>query len=98
MSWGRTFELLDQYLISSSEFASLLSFDVFLVLNTRTRTSKGWLQPEVQYVYDLIVPAGVTPPVPKPLDAEVEYFEVGSAVFHLGCMKILRSVFQAPPS
>lgn len=42
------------------------------------RTSKGWLQPEIEYIYDLRVPAGVdsTPFSPKPLDDEVESFEL----------------------
>ncbi|KAG8917030.1 hypothetical protein FRC01_002715 [Tulasnella sp. 417] len=44
------------------------------------QTRKGWLQPEVEYVYDLCVP----PPevgsqyIPKPLDGEVESFELMS--------------------
>ncbi|KAF7986083.1 hypothetical protein HWV62_41489 [Athelia sp. TMB] len=43
-----------------------------------TRTPSGWLQPEVEYVYDLPVPPGAdpTPFTPKPLDGEVESFEV----------------------
>ncbi|KZT63472.1 hypothetical protein DAEQUDRAFT_733767 [Daedalea quercina L-15889] len=38
----------------------------------------GWLQPEVEYVYDLRVPSGVDPAPfrPKPLDGEVESFEL----------------------
>ncbi|KAF9467226.1 nudix hydrolase 20 [Collybia nuda] len=42
------------------------------------RTSKGWLQPEVEYVYDLLIPSDVdpTPFRPKPLDGEVESFEL----------------------
>ncbi|KAK2460837.1 hypothetical protein APHAL10511_007307 [Amanita phalloides] len=41
------------------------------------RTSAGWLQPEVEFVYDLAIPDGVesTPFLPKPLDGEVEKFE-----------------------
>ncbi|KAG8959038.1 hypothetical protein FRC03_008524 [Tulasnella sp. 419] len=49
------------------------------------RSGKGWLQPEVEYVYDLCLPApddpSVTDPArvtPKPLDGEVESFEVHS--------------------
>ncbi|KAI0942878.1 hypothetical protein AcW1_002649 [Taiwanofungus camphoratus] len=42
------------------------------------RTDAGWLQPEVQYVYDLCVPPGGDPALfhPKPLDGEVESFEL----------------------
>ncbi|KAJ7054781.1 nudix hydrolase 20 [Mycena amicta] len=41
------------------------------------RTSKGWLQPEVEYVYDLVIPSGADPAPfePKPLDGEVERFD-----------------------
>ncbi|KDQ56717.1 hypothetical protein JAAARDRAFT_194689 [Jaapia argillacea MUCL 33604] len=38
-------------------------------------TSQGWLQPEVEYVYDLKIPAGVEFE-PKPSDGEVECFEL----------------------
>ncbi|EIW79655.1 hypothetical protein CONPUDRAFT_106295 [Coniophora puteana RWD-64-598 SS2] len=43
------------------------------------RTTKGWLQPEVEYVYDLRIPADIedkTPFKPKPLDGEVESFDL----------------------
>ncbi|TFK28335.1 nudix hydrolase 20 [Coprinopsis marcescibilis] len=42
------------------------------------RTSKGWLQPEVEYVYNIAIPPGVDPSIfePKPLDGEVESFEL----------------------
>ncbi|BFZ62625.1 hypothetical protein YB2330_003726 [Saitoella coloradoensis] len=33
----------------------------------------GWLQPEVQYIYDMVIPEGT---VPKPNDNEVESFEL----------------------
>ncbi|EJD51860.1 hypothetical protein AURDEDRAFT_56343 [Auricularia subglabra TFB-10046 SS5] len=39
------------------------------------QTPKGWLQPEVQYVYDLCLSEG-TDVVPKPHDDEVESFEL----------------------
>jgi len=41
------------------------------------RTSAGWLQPEVEYVYDMCMPPGMDLAVftPKPLDGEVEAFE-----------------------
>ncbi|KAG7451580.1 nudix hydrolase 20 [Guyanagaster necrorhizus] len=42
------------------------------------RTSAGWLQPEVEYVYDLAIPANHPDSSvfePKPLDGEVESFE-----------------------
>ncbi|GJE93476.1 nudix hydrolase domain-containing protein [Phanerochaete sordida] len=41
-------------------------------------TSEGWLQPEVEYLYDLEVPADADPAAfqPKPLDGEVESFEL----------------------
>jgi len=42
------------------------------------RTGAGWLQPEVEYVYDLRVPstADAAAFMPKPLDGEVESFEL----------------------
>ncbi|KAF9011786.1 nudix hydrolase 20 [Cyathus striatus] len=42
------------------------------------RTVKGWLQPEVEYVYDIIIPRDADPAAfqPKPLDGEVESFEL----------------------
>ncbi|KAF8199336.1 NUDIX hydrolase domain-like protein [Mycena galopus ATCC 62051] len=41
------------------------------------RTAKGWLQPEVEYVYDMVIPAGADPAPfePVPLDGEVERFD-----------------------
>ncbi|KAF8635605.1 hypothetical protein AX15_000245 [Amanita polypyramis BW_CC] len=41
------------------------------------RTPAGWLQPEVQFVYDLTIPHGTdsTLFLPKPSDGEVEKFE-----------------------
>ncbi|KAJ7099863.1 nudix hydrolase 20 [Mycena crocata] len=41
------------------------------------RTAKGWLQPEVEYVYDMVIPPGADPAPfePKPLDGEVESFD-----------------------
>ncbi|KAL1746354.1 NUDIX hydrolase domain-like protein [Schizophyllum fasciatum] len=41
------------------------------------RTTAGWLQPEVEYTYDLRIPTGADPELfkPKPLDGEVESFE-----------------------
>ncbi|KAJ7611441.1 nudix hydrolase 20 [Mycena polygramma] len=46
------------------------------------RTAKGWLQPEVEYNFDMVIPIGAdpTPFEPKPLDGEVERFDfVGKA-------------------
>ncbi|KAF9453350.1 nudix hydrolase 20 [Macrolepiota fuliginosa MF-IS2] len=42
------------------------------------RTSKGWLQPEIEYVYNIAILPEVDPSVftPRPLDGEVESFEV----------------------
>ncbi|KAF5392882.1 hypothetical protein D9757_000870 [Collybiopsis confluens] len=42
------------------------------------RTSAGWLQPEVEYVYALAIPPDADPALftPKPLDGEVESFEL----------------------
>jgi len=42
------------------------------------QTAQGWLQPEVEYVYDLPVPvdADASGFQPKPLDGEVESFEL----------------------
>ncbi|KAF5325068.1 hypothetical protein D9619_009890 [Psilocybe cf. subviscida] len=44
------------------------------------RNSKGWLQPEVVYVYDTLVPPGADPApfIPRPSDGEVESFELVS--------------------
>ncbi|KAJ7604496.1 nudix hydrolase 20 [Mycena polygramma] len=41
------------------------------------RAAKGWLQPEVEYNFDMVIPAGAdpTPFEPKPLDGEVERFD-----------------------
>ncbi|KAF8902550.1 nudix hydrolase 20 [Gymnopilus junonius] len=41
------------------------------------RTAKGWLQPEIEYVYDIVIPPGVdsAPFTPRPSDGEVESFE-----------------------
>ncbi|KAH9474577.1 hypothetical protein JR316_0013039 [Psilocybe cubensis] len=41
------------------------------------RASTGWLQPEVEYVYDIQIPPNVDPApfTPRPLDGEVESFE-----------------------
>ncbi|CAA7266276.1 unnamed protein product [Cyclocybe aegerita] len=41
------------------------------------RTTKGWLQPEIEYVYDIVIPPAVDPApfTPRPLDGEVESFE-----------------------
>ncbi|KAJ6603252.1 NUDIX hydrolase domain-like protein [Mycena vulgaris] len=42
------------------------------------RTAKGWLQPEVEYIYDMVIPPGADPAAfePKPLDGEVESFDL----------------------
>ncbi|KAG6885217.1 hypothetical protein C0993_004777 [Termitomyces sp. T159_Od127] len=42
------------------------------------KTSTGWLQPEVEYVYDICIPADVDSKIfePRPLDGEVESFEL----------------------
>ncbi|KAH7919390.1 hypothetical protein BV22DRAFT_1023067, partial [Leucogyrophana mollusca] len=42
------------------------------------RNARGWLQPEVEYLYDLRIPSGVdqSPFQPKPLDGEVESFDL----------------------
>jgi hypothetical protein len=42
------------------------------------RTSSGWLQPEVEYIYDIVIPQTADPAdfQPKPNDGEVEKFEV----------------------
>jgi len=58
------------------------------------RTSEGWLQPEVEYVYELRIPQGVnpTPFQPKPLDGEVESFELLSLdqVIHKMCAGLFK--------
>ncbi|GAA5889759.1 hypothetical protein JCM5296_002333 [Sporobolomyces johnsonii] len=43
------------------------------VITYNYRTAEGWLQPEVQYCYDLRLPAEV---VPTPSDGEAESFEL----------------------
>jgi len=47
------------------------------------RTAQGWLQPEVEYVYDIGIPENGDAELftPRPLDGEVECFEVSDAVF-----------------
>ncbi|RDX52560.1 hypothetical protein OH76DRAFT_1345277 [Lentinus brumalis] len=47
------------------------------------RTPRGWLQPEIEYAYDLCLPPG-SGVQPQPLDGEVESFELLplSAVVH----------------
>jgi len=69
------------------------------------RTSKGWLQPEIEYVYDLRIPQGVDPAPfqPKPLDGEVESFELlspdqvihkmGAGLFKANCALVLIDFF-----
>ncbi|TFK31260.1 nudix hydrolase 20 [Crucibulum laeve] len=69
------------------------------------RTAKGWLQPEIEYVYDLVIPPGAdpTPFEPKPLDGEVESFELLSqdkvirklreGVFKPNCALVLIDLF-----
>ncbi|KAF8957520.1 nudix hydrolase 20 [Flammula alnicola] len=54
------------------------------------RTSKGWLQPEVEYVYNILIPTGLDPVpfTPRPLDGEVESFEF---VSHDQLLQQLRS-------
>ncbi|KIP10771.1 hypothetical protein PHLGIDRAFT_100585 [Phlebiopsis gigantea 11061_1 CR5-6] len=41
-------------------------------------TSQGWLQPEIEYLYEIRIPTNVDPVAfqPKPLDGEVESFEL----------------------
>ncbi|KAJ6545425.1 NUDIX hydrolase domain-like protein [Mycena capillaripes] len=41
------------------------------------RTAQGWLQPEVEYCFDMLIPADADPAPfePKPLDGEVERFD-----------------------
>ncbi|PPQ90852.1 hypothetical protein CVT25_007387 [Psilocybe cyanescens] len=59
------------------------------------RASTGWLQPEVEYVYDILIPPGVdpTPFTPKPLDGEVESFEF---VSHEELLKKLQAALFKP--
>ncbi|KII92393.1 hypothetical protein PLICRDRAFT_104011 [Plicaturopsis crispa FD-325 SS-3] len=42
------------------------------------QTDAGWLQPEIEYLYELVIPEGAdpTPFRPEPLDGEVESFEL----------------------
>ncbi|KAF9556827.1 nudix hydrolase 20 [Agrocybe pediades] len=44
------------------------------------RASTGWLQPEVEYTYDIVIPSGADASkfTPRPLDGEVESFELVS--------------------
>ncbi|KAF7342958.1 Thiamine pyrophosphokinase [Mycena venus] len=55
------------------------------------RTAKGWLQPEVEYVYDMVIPAGADPAPfePKPLDGEVERFDVNFHFFLFDVLSLL---------
>ena len=47
------------------------------VLSYTYRTEHGWIQPEVQYIYDLPLPAdGSVVPSTNPDDGEVESFEL----------------------
>ncbi len=50
-----------------------------LQANSCVRTSQGWLQPEIEYVYGIAIPPHIDGSIfePKPLDGEVESFEVG---------------------
>ncbi|KDR77026.1 hypothetical protein GALMADRAFT_225179 [Galerina marginata CBS 339.88] len=59
------------------------------------RTSTGWLQPEIEYVYDIFIPPGVDPSpfIPRPLDGEVESFEF---VTHDRLLQQLRSALFKP--
>jgi hypothetical protein len=56
-----------------------------LLINGNDRTSEGWLQPEIEYVYNVAMPDDVDERLfePKPLDGEVECFEV-RACYGLG--------------
>ncbi|KAL1675697.1 NUDIX hydrolase domain-like protein [Schizophyllum commune] len=69
------------------------------------RTSTGWLQPEVEYTYDLRIPTGADPNLfkPKPLDGEVESFEflsqdevitkMRAGLFKYNCATVLIDLF-----
>ncbi|KAF8607140.1 hypothetical protein BDV93DRAFT_520039 [Ceratobasidium sp. AG-I] len=62
---------------SLSEEVSRKSLRVVGVTSYFYRNTKGNLQPEVEYVYDMLCPSGDDPAyVPKPLDGEVESFEL----------------------
>ncbi|KAF7313031.1 Thiamine pyrophosphokinase [Mycena kentingensis (nom. inval.)] len=69
------------------------------------RTNKGWLQPEVEYIYDLVIPPGADAAQfqPKPLDGEVERFDfmnkdeieaaMRSGKFKANCAAVLIDLF-----
>ncbi|KAJ7141559.1 nudix hydrolase 20 [Mycena filopes] len=69
------------------------------------RTPKGWLQPEVEYIYDMPIPPNTDPAPfePKPLDGEVERFdflakaqvevEMRAARFKPNCAVVLIDLF-----
>ncbi|KJA23895.1 hypothetical protein HYPSUDRAFT_162824 [Hypholoma sublateritium FD-334 SS-4] len=54
------------------------------------RTDKGWLHPEIEYIYDTVIPPNVDPSLftPRPSDGEVESFEFAS---HERLLKQLRA-------
>lgn len=53
------------------------------VITYNYRNNDGWIQPEVQYIYDLRLPASV---VPQPCDGEVAAFELMGVEEVLGRM------------
>ncbi|KAF7291320.1 Thiamine pyrophosphokinase [Mycena indigotica] len=69
------------------------------------RTSKGWLQPEVEYLYDIAIPpnSDASQFEPKPLDGEVERFDfmdkkdidvaMGAGRFKANCAAVLVDLF-----
>ncbi|KIO11294.1 hypothetical protein M404DRAFT_994966 [Pisolithus tinctorius Marx 270] len=59
------------------------------------QTSAGWLQPGVQYVYDMKIPDDIDPMLfqPKPADGEVESFDL--LPLHVVISKMKQGLFKA---
>lgn len=64
-------ECAEEASLPESLVGPLIKFVSVITYNYRTAT--GWVQPEVQYIYDLHLPADV---VPRPNDGEVAGFEL----------------------
>lgn len=64
-------ECAEEASLPASLVAPLLKSVSVITYNYRTAT--GWVQPEVQYIYDIRLPADV---VPRPNDGEVAGFEL----------------------
>ncbi|KAF8888794.1 NUDIX hydrolase domain-like protein [Infundibulicybe gibba] len=70
--------ILESMIKECMEEASLEDGIVRKYIQPQEQTVAGWLQPEIEYVFDIRVPTGsdANAFVPKPLDGEVESFEL----------------------